>query len=274
MPDRARTYKTEGVILRRRNLGEADTIFTVFSPSLGKFDGVARGVRKARSHMRGHLEPLTRSNVMLARGRSLDVFTQAETIDPFRTLHEDLDRSALAIYCCELIDRFASENIEQADVYWLLVDTLAALDGGAAMQVVRYFEQHLLALSGYELQLDACAICRGRLPEEDTLFSAEAGGLVCAACRGRAGSGRIIPVRAIKVLRFATSASMEQFAGLRLEGELAHQVEQALADVIRLVLDRDPASARYVGQLQRTRPGPGPAAAEGPETLRNSAQSW
>ena len=66
MSQRARVYSTEGIILHRRNFGEADTIFTVFSPTEGKFEAVAKGVRKARSHMRGHLEPLTRSKLLLA----------------------------------------------------------------------------------------------------------------------------------------------------------------------------------------------------------------
>jgi DNA repair protein RecO (recombination protein O) len=218
---------------------------------VGKFDAIARGVRKARSHMRGHLEPLTRSNVMLARGRSLDVFTQAETVDPYRRLHEDLERSALAIYCCELIDRFASENIGQSDVYLLLVDVLAALDGGASEQVVRFFELHLLTLSGYAVQIQGCALCERRLPEEETLFSAESGGLVCADCRVKAGGGRVVSVRAVKVLRFAAASSLAQFAALRIDDELAGELERCLGDALRLVLDRDPSSARYVDRIHR-----------------------
>lgn len=251
MPDRARSYRTEGIILRRRNIGEADTIFTVFSPSLGKFEGVARGVRKARSHMRGHLEPLTRSELMLARGRSLDVFTQAVTIDPYRRLHDDLERSALGMYCCELISRFANENIAQRDVYALLRDVLAALDDEAPAHVVRYFEQQLLELTGYQIQLYLCASCQRPLPEDETLFSASAGGLVCAACRPQAGAGRLLPVRAIKVLRFGATATLSEFAALRLDELLQHQLEQALGDAVRNVLDREPASARYIVQLPR-----------------------
>ena len=98
MAARPRVYRAEGVILRRRNLGEADSILTVFSGNEGKFEAIARGVRKARSRMRGHLEPLTRSRVLVARGRNLDVFTQAETVDAYRAEPQGLfcqrDRSA------------------------------------------------------------------------------------------------------------------------------------------------------------------------------------
>lgn len=251
MPEQPRVYKAEGVILRRRNLGEADTIFTVFSDRLGKFDAVARGVRKARSRMRGHLEPLTRSSLMLARGRSLDVFTQAETIAPYRAVREDLERMAEALYCAELVDRFTIERAEAPGVYDLLVTVLEALDAGVSGHVVRYFELHLLALSGYELQLDACASCGARLPEAETLLAPTAGGLVCTNCRGAAGAGRILSVRAIKVLRFARGAEMAEFAALRIDDDLARQLQAALSDIVHHIAEAELRTGRYLEEVRR-----------------------
>ena len=249
MTARARSYNTEGVILRRRNLGEADSIFTVFSPREGKFDAIAKGVRKPRSHMRGHLEPFTRSQLHLAQGRNLDVFTQAETIAAYRTVRDDLDRLTLAVYCCELVDRFTVERSPQPNLYALLNELLEGLDANAPLTIGRSFELQILAQCGFELQLSACAICGARLPEEDTLFSAAAGGLVCETCRPRAETGRILSVRAIKVLRFARTASIGQFAGLRLEESLESELQRALSDAIRLVLDRETNSGRYMDTL-------------------------
>ena len=255
MSTRPRSYNTEGVVLRRRNLGEADSIFTVFSPTEGKFDAIAKAVRKPKSRMRGHLEPLTRSQIHLAHGRNLDVFTQAETIAAYLTVRDDLDRLTLAVYCCELVDRFTVDRAVQAELYDLLVDLLEALDAGAPLTVGRYFELRILASTGYEIQLSRCAICGGSIPEGETLFSVGSGGLVCAGCRGSAGAGRLISVRAIKAMRFATGATMGQFAGLRLEAELEAELQRALSEAIRSVLERETNSGRYVealaGPLQR-----------------------
>lgn len=259
MGDRTRVYKTEGVILKRRNLGEADTIFTLFSPDQGKFDAIARGVRKSRSRMGGHLEPLTRSRVMLAQGRSLDVFTQAETVEPYRTLREDLDRTAAAVYCAELLDAFTVEHHDQRELYRLFVEVLQTLDAGYSVQVTRYFEVQLLALTGYEIQADACAACGRRLAAEDTLFAPAAGGLVCHQCRSTAGAGRLLGVTAVKVLRFARTATIERFAALRIDEELGRSLEGALGDTIRYVLEKDARSRRFVDEvasLPRLRTGP------------------
>ncbi|MEO8538476.1 MAG: DNA repair protein RecO [bacterium] len=251
MSNRARSYNTEGVVLRRRNLGEADSIFTVFSPTEGKFDAIAKGVRKPKSHMRGHLEPLTRSKMHIAQGRNLDVFTQAETIAGYRAVRDDLDRLTLALYCSELVERFTVDRSPQPQLYDLLNELLEGLDTNGPLTIGRSFELQILAMSGYEMQLANCAICGARFPEGDTLFSAASGGLVCENCRGTAGTGRILSVRAIKVLRFARTASIGQFAGLRLDEGLESELQRALGDAIRIVLDRETNSGKFVEELAR-----------------------
>ncbi len=251
MTDRSRSYSTEGIVLRRRNIGEADSILTLFSLHEGKFDAVARGIRKPTSRMRGHLEPLTRVQVHVARGRNLDIFTQAETIEAHRALKADLDRMNLALYCAELADRFTIDRVAQRPIYDLLVDVFMALNQGASVHAARYFELHLLAITGYESQLDACAVCRQKLPEEEALFSGAAGGLVCRTCRPAASSGRILSVRAIKVLRYGRTATIAQFDNLRLDDALEHELQAALADLVRQVLDRELNTTRYMDALER-----------------------
>jgi hypothetical protein len=81
------------------------------------------------------------------------------------------------------------------------------------------------------------------------MLSASAGGLVDYGCRVVAGSGRVVSVRAIKVLRFARGSSIEGFAGLRVDGELAHELQAALGEVVRYVLDRELNSGKFVAQV-------------------------
>lgn len=246
MAARPRVYRAEGVILRRRNLGEADSILTVFSKSEGKFEAIARGVRKARSRMRGHLEPLTRSRVLVAHGRNLDVFTQAETVDAYRRLREDLDASAEALYCLELIDRFTEEREALPNLYTLLVMTLELLENAAGPSATRHFELRLLSLLGYEPHIEGCVLCGNRLPEEDALLSPGAGGLVCRQCRPEAGGGRIVSVDVIKLLRFARRAGAAEFVAVGIPPEVGQELRSAVAELVRYHLDRDPNSRRFV----------------------------
>jgi DNA repair protein RecO (recombination protein O) len=218
MSTRPRVYRADGIVLRRRNIGEADSVFTVLAADGRKFEAVARGARKTRSRMRGHLEPLTHGRFLVATGKSLDIFTQAETVQSFRSLREDLGRSSAAMYCAELCDRFTVEDQENRQLFQLLRGALSAIDTGADPDLVlRHFELHILALSGFELQLAGCAHCGGRLPEEPALFSAGGGGLLCRDCRSGAGAGRLLSVRTIKALRFGRQSNLGRFCDLQME---------------------------------------------------------
>lgn len=252
MPGRPpRTIAAEGIVLRRRPSGEADALLVLLTPGEGRIDAVARGVRKPQAKLRGHVEPVTRSRFLLARGRGLDVVAQAETLDAHLRLKADLEALAAAIYCCELAERLSTAHAPQPELYELLVDALAGLDAGASpAAVARYFELHLLAVSGYELQVAACASCGADLPEAEAFFAAAAGGILCAGCRAEV-PGRLLSVRAQKVLRFARRSSVAEFAALRMPPETAAEVRAALADALRAVLDAEPRSSTFFETLTR-----------------------
>ena len=71
-------YSTEAITLRRTDFGEADRILTLFTPTYGKVHAIAKGARRTTSRLAGHLEPFTRTQLLLASGRDLDIVTQAE----------------------------------------------------------------------------------------------------------------------------------------------------------------------------------------------------
>ncbi len=127
MPLSARLYKTEAIVLRGRRLAEADRILTIYTPTFGKMDVKARGVRRTTSRMSGHLQPLTRCMLQLAQGHMADVVAGCETMESFPVLHEDLDRLSRAVYAAELIDRFIPEQAQSYPTYRLLLDTLRRL---------------------------------------------------------------------------------------------------------------------------------------------------
>src|SRR5947209_6760668 len=68
MPHAPRVYATPAIVLRQRKLGDADKILTLYTARFGKVDAVAKGVRKTKSRMAGHVEPLTQATFQLAKG--------------------------------------------------------------------------------------------------------------------------------------------------------------------------------------------------------------
>ena len=98
MPTRTRTQRVEAIVLRHHDWGEADRLLWLFTRQIGKLQVVAKGVRKPRSRKAGHLEPFTRVELLLASGRELPIITQAEALEAYLTLREDLVRLGYASY--------------------------------------------------------------------------------------------------------------------------------------------------------------------------------
>ncbi|HZJ18669.1 MAG TPA: DNA repair protein RecO [Patescibacteria group bacterium] len=145
-----KTYKTEGIVIRRRNLGEADKIVTIFTRKFGKLQVKAPGVRKITSRRSPHIELLNHVSLSLYIGRNLPIITEAESIDTFSDIKVDLKKVAAAYHLCELIDNLCPENQENYEVFMLLKDTFSKLTNGVdKKELVRGFELNLLSMLGY-----------------------------------------------------------------------------------------------------------------------------
>ena len=88
---------------------------------------MAKGVRKTKSRFGGRLEPLTHVSLLLYQGRELDVVSQAESLDHFRALHDDLSRLTRGIALLEAVDQLAQEREPNLRLYQMLLGALRAL---------------------------------------------------------------------------------------------------------------------------------------------------
>ncbi|MCB0031542.1 MAG: DNA repair protein RecO, partial [Anaerolineales bacterium] len=80
---RERSFRVEGIVLRRSDFGEADRLLTLFTKEQGKIRAIAKGARKPQSRKTGHVELFMRTQFLLGTGRSLAIVTQAELIEPY-----------------------------------------------------------------------------------------------------------------------------------------------------------------------------------------------
>ncbi|MGH2769958.1 MAG: DNA repair protein RecO [Actinomycetota bacterium] len=173
-------YKDEAVVLRTMRLGEADRIVTFLGRANGKIRAVAKGIRKTKSRFGGRLEPFSQVSLVLWRGRSsLDIVTQAEVVEPFRRVREDLEAFALGQVMLEAVDRLVQERERVPRVFTLVVDGLHALGASPSPQLLAWFLLRLSGLAGFAPHLERCAECRAPAG----WFSPAQGGGVCRGCR-------------------------------------------------------------------------------------------
>lgn len=257
MSGRERVYRTEGVVLRRHDLGEADRLTTVYTREYGKVRLVAKGVRRPRSRKAGHLEPFTRVALLIARGRELDIITQVETIDDYPGLRENLTQLGQASYISELLDRFSVEEGEGNYVqYELLLKSLERLtqEGFEPRSVVLYFELRLLDLVGYRPELFRCVNCGSEIRPEDQFFSSHQGGILCPNCGREKRNVHLVSLAGLKVLRHYQRSSYETAAAPRVSKELFDEVDQLLEHYINYLLERRlnvPAFMRRIKELNQ-----------------------
>ncbi len=246
-----RNYQTEAIIIKKTKLGEADRILTLYTPNLGKIQAVARGVRRPRSKLAGHLELLTHSLVSLARGRNLDTITGSQTINSFLPLKSDLWLTSCALYATELVDQFTAEHIENCPLFQLLLETLQRLcQGGDKELALRYFELHLLNEVGYRPQLHQCVYCHQPLEPTTNSFCSSAGGMLCPSCRQSQPLTYPLSVNALKVLRLLQSSDYSTASRLKLTSELPCQLEGVMRDYLKYLLEREVKSAAWLDTLR------------------------
>jgi len=253
---RIRLYSTQAIVLRRIDTGEADRIVTLLSPERGKLRVLAKSARKITSRKAGHIELFTRTQLLIAKGRNLDLITQAELIEPYRALRESVGRGALAHYICELVEQFAPEESDASALYDLLTEGLSWLCSAHDPQLAtRYFESRLLALEGYRPELFKCAksgdvleIDRNEALERQAFSSAEAGTLqntLAAVARDTV----FIPRSALLLWRVLHTSTFEQVDLLTVSRDVAAQIERISQAYVNYVIERRPRSAALIKQL-------------------------
>jgi DNA repair protein RecO (recombination protein O) len=232
-------YRDRGVVLRTIRLGEADRIITLVTEGRGKVRAVAKGVRKTKSRFGARLEPPGHVALLMYQGRELDVVTQAETIESFRPIREDLDRVTRATAMLEAVDQVAQERQASPQLYRMLIGALRALAQSGSSLVVPAFFLKLLALEGAGPVLDRCASC-GEATEL-VAFDIHEGGALCRNCRRGVALGPEALGLMRRILGGDLAAALSEG-----EGPVVHQVALVASTALETHLERRLRSLRVL----------------------------
>ncbi|MCW2831877.1 MAG: repair protein RecO [Aeromicrobium sp.] len=178
-------YRDTGIVLRVHKLGEADRIITLLTRQRGIVRAVAKGVRKTTSRFGGRLEPFMHVDLQLAEGRSLDIITQAVTVNAFaKDLGSDYAAYTAGTAMLETAERLVQEDGEPAIMqFQLLTGALRALAERRMTPslLLDSYQLRALSIAGYAPTFDGCARCSAPGPHRN--FHAASGGMLCDDCR-------------------------------------------------------------------------------------------
>lgn len=147
----SRSYKTEGIIIKRRNVGETDKILTIFTKHYGKIRVIAKGIRKINSRKAGNLELFNYCSFVIAEGRNFDIIMEVKPINIFSSWRKSLKKVGLAYYFAELVDKLTGERQANKAVFELLKNFLNKLGQftGDFLLLMRTFEENILVNLGF-----------------------------------------------------------------------------------------------------------------------------
>ncbi len=258
MPTGERSLRVEAVVLRHTDWGEADRLLVLYTREQGKLRAIAKGARRLRSRKAGHLEPFTRVALLLARGRDLWIVTQAEALESFLALREDLLRTGYAAYVVELLDRFIYEEGPNPALYQLLVETLQRLAGGEdVFTAVRFYEIRLLDLMGFRPELFQCVQCRAEIQPVDQFFSAAQGGVLCPRCGPFHQDARPVSMPVLKYLRHFQRSVYAQARRTHPEPAVREEMEALLQFYLTHLLERKLNTQDFMRQIRSGNQGAG-----------------
>lgn len=242
-------YKAEGVVLGRRNLGEADRVLTLFTREFGRLQAKAKAVRKTTSRLAGRLEPFTHATFLLARGKTVDVVAQVEVVEGHGELRADLHRIGYAWLAAELVVHLVPEGEPHPEVFRLLVETLRLLGHSDPAVAAAWCGLQLFGYLGYRPATDRCPVC-GRPPVPGDVWSPRSGGFTCGPCASQDPRAVRLGGEAAGATRFLIQASAQEVGHLRLSASASARLLAAVVAYAEAQADRPLRSARVVQALK------------------------
>ena len=232
-------------------MGEADRLLTCFTRDRGKLKLIAKGIRKPASRKAGHLELFTHARFLVARARTWDIITQAEGVNVYLALKEDLSRTSYAYYAAELLDRLTEEQDAHQEIFDLFLDTLERLSAISELRIpTRYYEIRLLDLAGFRPELFTCLGCGEQIRPTTNYFHYSRGGILCEGCGAEIAGARRLSLPALKVLRYMQTRPYASVQHLRLRESMHGEIEDILYHYLTYVLEQNLKSVRFLRLLR------------------------
>jgi DNA repair protein RecO (recombination protein O) len=243
--------KTNGIILKRKKIGEADKLLVIYTSDLGKISALACGIEKISSRRAGHLEPLMLSLLELTKGKKNNyLIKEAKVSNNFKSTRSDLYKTSLACYASELVDKTTFFEEKNHLIFNLLKKTLSLLeksDKSELIKIIRSFEIHLVNLLGFRPELNQCLSCKNKITAKQVYFCFVEGGIYCSKCYSIKLKAIKTSSESINILKFLQNNSLQK--SLILGPEDIKKIGNLMHFYIKSILEIDLQSKIVIKKL-------------------------
>lgn len=231
--------KIQGLVLRRTEYNDHDVLLTILSRDHGKITAKARGLRRKNSPLTAQCQLLSFAEFTLFEYRGMYTINEAQTIELFHGLRQDLVKLSLATYFAQVAETVSQEDLPSPELLSLVLNCLFALSrlGESDEKVKAVFELRCACIAGYFPDLVGCHCCGEGRAE---FFDLSAGHLECGDCRIPESGGIRMPVSAgtLEAMRYIAYCSPKKLFAFQIGPDSMQQLESVTEAYLTTQLER------------------------------------
>jgi DNA repair protein RecO (recombination protein O) len=215
-------YKYNAIILNKRNVGEADRIYTFYTREEGKVKALGKGVRRSNAKLAGGLEPITQAEIFVAKSRGMGKITGSIVENNFSGIKGDFDLLEKVFYVFKILERIIAEQEKDEKIFELIVGFLKGMEKTEGQKdkteiITLGFLFKVLSELGYQLEMGSCVNCGKKLKSvENNYFSISRGGVLCGDCQHLENKRIKVSNESIKLIRIFLQNKPENLAKLKV----------------------------------------------------------
>lgn len=243
---------TKGLILKEQNIGEQDKLVTVLTSDLGVVKAFVRGAKSVKSKKQSATGLLCYSNLSLYMGKDAYIIDEAQAIEVFFGLRNDIEKLALAQYFAELALELSPEETDANEYLRVVLNSLYMLsnDKKPALLLKSVTELRLLSLSGYMPNLVACDKC-GEFETPTMFFNFEHGLLYCENCVSNE-LALPVPLSVISAMRHIIFSKLEQLYSFEMPEEKLEELSYMTETYLKTKTERGFKTLEFYNSLRTT----------------------
>lgn len=215
-------YRTFGLVLKKKDRGENDQLFTFYTKDFGKLEILGKAIRKISSKLHFGADIFYLSEIEFIQGKANKTLTDAVLIDKLKNLRNDLKRLAIAYKISETLDELVEGEEKDEKIWYLALETFDKLDSFFLSSdnyflVYYFFLWNLFSILGYTPEVYCCSVCQKRIAPGGLSFSASEGGVICNLCSRGNKKSKMVGDEFIKILRIILKGDWATLSKLKFD---------------------------------------------------------
>ena len=235
-------YKYTGIVLSKKDIGEADRIYTIYTRQQGKIRAIAAGTRLPKAKLANQLENFNLVDILVVKNRGMGKIKSAVAEKEFLKIKSDLVSLEKTFEAAAMADKLTQEDEKDLNFFSLLseyMDTMEDNFSGDELTKKIIFQSllfKLFDLLGYKQETGACVVCQSAIKKENNYFSFEKGGVVCFSCGEEPGNKIKIDINVIKAIRIFSGNKIKNIVKLKMDKRDVNELERLSSRIVHWIL--------------------------------------